>query len=43
MTRNAFTLVELGVVLAIILTLLGLLWPAFSAARCAAKRPEKPA
>ena len=40
--RNGFTLVKLGVVVAIIFALLGLLSPAFSAARDAAKsRREK--
>jgi hypothetical protein len=36
--RKAFTLVEAVVVVAILLTLAGLLWPAISAARGAASR-----
>jgi hypothetical protein len=47
MKRNAFTFVEALVVLAILATLIGLLAPAFMAARDAANRsaasqPEKP-
>lgn len=40
MKRNGFTLVELMVVVAIIATLCGLLYPAFSAVRAAASRKE---
>lgn len=36
--KRGFTLVEAMVVAAILLTLAGLLWPAFSAARAAASR-----
>jgi competence protein ComGC len=36
--KRAFTLVEAVVVVAILLTLVGLLWPAISAARSAASR-----
>jgi len=41
--RKAFTLVEAIVVLAIIGTLVALLWPAFTAARAAASRNGEPA
>lgn len=37
-SRRAFTLIEAVVVLAILLTLIGLLWPAISAARANAQR-----
>lgn len=44
--KRAFTLVEAIVVVAILLTLVSLLWPAFSAARAAASRatdePSRP-
>lgn len=44
--KKAFTLVEVMVVVVIVLTLVSLLWPAFSAARAAASRraddPEQP-
>lgn len=41
--KKAFTLVEAVVVVAILLTLAGLLWPALSAARAAAsRRPDEP-